>query len=914
VIGRTAEAARLEALVHDARHGRSGAIVVSGEAGIGKTVLLGHARTLMDGFRVLEATGVEGEAHLAFAGLADCLKPALDRVEDLPEPQSQALLAALGLGPPMPGDRFTAYAGALTLLAAAAEDGPLACLVDDAHWLDTASLEGLLFASRRLEAEGILLLLAAREGVSQLIDSAPLPRLHLDGLAPQDAAALVGRAASVPVAPDVLADLVRGAAGNPLALTELAGALSPHQLSGAEPLPDPLPVGPSLRQALIRPLESFPLRTRQALLVASTDDAEGGLPAALAAAGLSMDDLAPAERAGILLGGPTRTAFSHPLVRSTVYAAAPLPDRRAAHRVHAAAAAAAGDGAALDRRAWHLALASAGPDEEAAAELEAAGGRAMARTGYAAASEAMEASARLSAAPTDLGRRLLGAAQAALASGDLGRAGRLFDEVIALDADPGQTVQAMAARGFTEMFGGSARRAVDMLVAAADRIALAAPPASAGLLVQAIMACIQRADVARATDILETAASRAHGAPPSVAALVEVAAALLATHHGEPRPASDESTAEIARLAAEGDPAAQVLIGGIGWELEMRERYAESNAVASGMISHARARSLVSALPWPLAGRAELLRRTGRLREAAADAGEAIRLAEATGQHGVAAYACLNLALVEAVRGHADDCRAHAARALEGIVPSEATSLEASVSSALGLLALGQGDLGEALSHLGTAERLHLPPEELNPLYDPFLADLIEVRIRLGDVGRAADGLPRLEAQAARAGVAWPAAAAARCRGLMAPDGESEDHFARALDLHQRTPTPFERGRTLLCLGERRRRGRRVREARESLEQALEIFESLGAAPWAEWARRELRAAGAAVREPRPAALEALTPQELQVALAVAEGATNKEAATALLISPKTVEYHLGHVYSKLGVRTRAELARRVAS
>ena len=539
-----------------ARGGVSGSLLVSGEPGIGKTLLLDHARSASDGMRLLETAGAEGESHLGFAGLSDLLGAVLHLVDELPEPQAIALRGALALGPPAPGDRFTAYAATLGLLAAAAEEEPVLCIVDDAHWLDAESLEALLFVARRLGAEGIALILGARDDVSQRLEDAPLPRLRLPGLGRADAAELVARSSQADAAPPVVEALVAGAAGNPLALIELASALSPSQLAGTDPLPDPLPVGPYLRDALLRPVLALPDRTRRALLVASADDgAAGFLMAALATEGLGMADLEPAERAGVDRDRPdpgraSRTRWS--ARRST---SPPTPPRdAAAHRAHAASAAALGE-SALDRRAWHLALAATGPDEAVAADLEDAAGRAAARNGHAAACEAFESAARLSPDLVDRGRRLAAAGQSALAAGDFARAGRLFDEVrrARCGARPRSSRPWSAAA--------SSRRSPAQRVApstfsstAADRAAPASAPAAASLLIQATIPAFMRTDLGGARARRAGAAPRRRR-PARRCALSRVVAPLISTFAACPGERRPSGWRRSPRRRQGGDPA-----------------------------------------------------------------------------------------------------------------------------------------------------------------------------------------------------------------------------------------------------------------------------------------------------------------------------------------------------------------------
>lgn len=915
MIGRAEEAAELEAVIAAAAAGRSGALILIGDLGFGKTTLMRHARARAraSGARVLEVGGVQGESRLAFAGLADLLAPLLGSVGELPAAQAQALSGALALGPPSPGDRFSAYVATLRLLSVAAEDGPLVCLVDDAHWLDDESLEAVLFAARRLVAEGVAILIAGRDGISSRLDESTVPRRRLRGLTAEETAELVATRGGTRPEAGVAAVLCDGSGGNPLALVEMAATLTDAQLCGRDPLPDPLPVGPHLAAALLRPLEALPDETRRALGVVSCDDGGSTLVArALEIAGLAMTDLEPAERAGAVLVGPLRVVFSHPLLRSAVYGATAAPDRRAAHRAYAAAAEQAGDAAALDRRAWHLALAATGPDETVAAQLQEAAGRAGGRTAYAAAAEALETAARLSPESADRGRRLLMAGQSAVAAGDLGRAARVFEECAELAADPAQVIEAQVGRGFVEMLGASVTRATDMLAAAAARMEASSPTVAATLYTQAVVPCFMSTDLVRARTLTRRAATLAEAPPAPLAAQLEAAAAITATYSGSPRTLAAEAVEELSRQAASGDPIGYIWSLGHLQTLMIRERYADAIAGLDVVIGGGRERGTASSLPWPLAARAEVRRRTGRLTEALADASEALDLAEQTGQTGLVGYSHAVLALVHALLGRDGECRRHAEAARTIGEGAEAHSLRMFAEDALGLLALSVGEPAEAAGHFLTVSREETRIPEEHPLIDMFRCELAEVLVRLDDP-RAAAAAATLEAQAVRSDATWGRAVVARCRGLAAGDDAFERHFADALDLHDRTDTPHERARTLLALGQRRRRARRVRDAREPLGEALTAFETVGAVHWAELARRELRAAGARARRPQPAVTGNLTPQELQVALTVSQGATNRETATALLISPKTVEYHLARVYAKLGVRSRAELAARMA-
>ncbi len=779
--------------------------------------------------------------------------------------------------------------------------------------MDHESLEAIFFVARRIAAEDIRIVLAVRDGANELTDSTALPRLRIDGLCRSTAGQLLVRSAANAPAPDVIDRLVADARGNPLALTELARSLTPPQLAGREPLPDPLPVGAYLQRAFLRSVRDLTPVTQRALLIASADDGSGLLDVALHAEGVSRADLEEAERAGVVSLHPSGPRFAHPLVRAAVYQSASASERRSAHRALAVAAHGTDTHEILDRRAWHLALASTGPNPTVAAALEHAAGRAAARNAYMVAADAFSAAARLSPHVVDRGRLLGLAGQCAVQAGAFARAAALLDAVIGLEADPQQVGGAIASRAHVETWGGSCRKAVNMLIAAADRFVSVDPYAAAAFLTQAMLGSTMRGEVDEARLFAERAAMLAKDAPPGVNALVEVALASALMNTCEPRRISGEAEAELIRMATNGDPVAWFWSVSLHHRLMLEERYSDALDRTTTATRAARMRSTPSALPYPLTVRAEVLGRLGRLHEARADAGEAADIAGETGQLGVRGWALGTLARIEAILGRTADCCSHAEAGIEGLGESEADSLPIFAEAALGLLALGEPDPDRAVIHLSDAARRTWAGGRAHPLLVPFEQDLIETLIRLGRIEEAERQLAALNQKADAIGVPWVHAAVARCRGLLAPSDAFEAHFAKALEFHAHTPTPFERARTLLCLGERRRQARRMKDAREPLNAALETFAAIGAAPWAEWARRELRVTGVRPRSAGKAATGELTPQELRVALAVAEGATNKEVATALFISPKTVEYHLGHVFAKLGVRTRAELAYNIA-
>lgn len=911
LIGRDAEIAHVAALLEEARSGRSRALLVRGEAGIGKSALLRYTVAQAGGMIVLRARGVESESELAFAALGDLFRPVVDHLIQLPDPQAAALSSALGLRPPVAGDRFTICAGTFNLLAAVAEVAPVLAVVDDAQWLDTSSAEALLFAARRLDSEGVALVLAVREGEAGAFafSGSGLDELVLTGLEHEHARELLLRPLQHEPAPEVADRLVRGTSGNPLALLEIPGLLSADQLAGSAPLDEPLPAVSAVQRAFLRQIEVLHEEARQALLVAAAS--ESGrldvIEAALEALGLDPQALDPAEESGLISVEPDGLEFRHPLLRAAVYHAAPGRARRDAHEALAKAAA----GEQPDRRAWHLAAAAPALDEEVASALEQAAGEARERGGHAEAALALERAARLTGNEGEQARLLVQAADATRIAGRPERALELLEEALSSTRDPRARAGIQHLRGAVQMWVGSPRDAHGLLVEEASKIEELDAGKAARMLTDASWACLMGTDIRAG---LETA-ERAHAAAEQASSTTQIHAAavlgvalLLSGRTREAFPLLErfepllEST-DFGRVRQLVTPA-QVLT----W----LEEYDLARRLFTQMIDAARGQSALGYLAYPLAGLSELDFRTGNWAAAYAGAAEAIRIAEETGQHVTHAFGLVCLARVEAAQGREADCRAHAARSSE-IAPIEIDAVAAYGISTLGLLELGLGRSENATGLLEPLARQVRKRGLGEPAVVQWAPDLIEAYTRTGRTEDAARELEEFERQAEETQRNWALAAAARCRGLLASDEEFEESFVRALDLHARTPTPFEHARTELCFGERLRRSRRQTDAREPLRSALATFDGLGADPWAERARIELTASGEAARRTAPSASNQLTPQELQVALVVGQGATNREAGVALFLSPKTVEAHLGRIYRKLNVHSRTELARVLA-
>jgi DNA-binding CsgD family transcriptional regulator len=907
LIGRESECALVERLLAGALSGRSGTVVLYGEPGIGKTRLLEHALGRAAGMRVLRVTGLEAASAVPFAGLATLLQPLVELLPNVSKRERAALASALGVEPAGDAGPTVVASGALSLLALAAEGQPLLCVVDDAHWLDRESSEALAMVAARLEAEAIVMLFAARDGEG--FEPAHLPGLKLAGLAPDAARKLLSLHATAQLSDSVAARLVEETGGNPLALLELPALLSDAQFRGREVLDEPLPVGAALEQAFLRRTRALPADAQLALLVAAASDSDDLRLVLRAAArlGLRPDALEDADSGGLLSIRAMRFRFRHPLVRSAVYQAAPLAERRS---VHAALADALGDEGDADRRAWQRAAAAFGPDESLAAELEHAAETARRRGGVAAEARTLALAARLAPADDARGARLVKAARAAWQAGRSEDAAQLLDEALPLIGDRLQRADAQELGAAILKRHGDAEAAHDLLLSEAARIESLDPLRAARMLTQASHLFFRRDQVAPALEL----ARRAWGLAGAEVAASDLelsgtlAWALVYLGHTEEGRAHALRCAELSEQRGETQNGPQ-----IGWCLAWLEEYEVARALIERAVRAHREAGAFGDLAYVLFHLSDLEFRTGRLTAAYAAAQEGTWLAAQTGREQMLMADQTALATVEAVMGRAEDARTHATHALALAGATFNHTFVARANAALGLLELSMGRARDAVVALELVERTMARRDIVEPSVDEWLPDLIEAYIRTDRADDARGRLEVWEERATKTQRLWALAAAARYRGLLGPPDEIDVHFAEALALHDRTPSAFERARTELCYGERlRRAGRRV-DGRTHLRSALEVFERLGAVPWAERTRVELRATGETARRRDPTAVERLTPQELQVALAVGEGRTNRDVAAALFLSPKTIEYHLGNIYRKLDVRSRAQLAHLLA-
>jgi len=907
LLGREHEQQAIARLLANARAGGSGALAVVGEAGIGKSALLTYAAEQASGMSVLRARGVQSEAHIPFAGLLELLRPALRYLGRIPAPQAEALESALALRPAKTHDRFAVGAATLSLLAEYADSAPVAVLIDDAHWLDGSSADALLFAFRRLLADPVAVVLTVRDGESSLLDGADLATLHLRGLDRSAAAELLNRHGDRLVTSELSDRLHRETGGNPLALLELGSELSRLAGLAGQPPDMPLAGDTSVARVFLSRFQSLPDHTRDVLALTSAID--GGEVAVLARAatalGLDLAELAAAETAGLITVKESRVEFRHPLARSAVYTDTPAGRRRALHRALADAFA----DADMDRRAWHLALACLGPDEPASSALEQAGQRAADRSAYDVASRAFERAAQLAPETTRQGLLLYAAADAAWLGGLAGRAVALLDQAGRMTRAPALIVRIEHLRGHIATRRGPIADAQRVLFAAAERAAVIDPERAVLILAEALNAAFYAGDAAAmrlAADRAAAIAPAGAGARTAFFALTAQGMALIFAGDGERGAAAIRQATRTLSQSDEIRDDPRLLAWAAMGPLWLREE-ATGRDLASQAVALAHRTSAVGVLPFLLAHVATDGVATDRWAEAQAAFHEAIGLARETGQHTDLGYLLARLAHLEARQGRTQESRRHAAEALSLSLDMGLGVPEVWAVAALGELELSLGRPEEALAQF-EAQQAVLAARGIRDADLSPVPELVDVLLRLGRGPAAARLAADFGQDATAKAQPWVLARAARCRGLLAPEGESEVHFATALTLHARTPDGFETGRTHLAYGARLRRERQRLRAREQLRAAADIFDSLGAEPWSDMARAELAATGETARRRDMTTLNDLTPQELQIALSLADGRTTRETAAALFLSPKTVEYHLRNIYRKLSVRSRTEL------
>jgi DNA-binding CsgD family transcriptional regulator len=901
LVGRERECAAIDDLLEASARGESRSLVLRGEAGIGKTALLTQAAEGAAGRVVLRTVGVEAEADLAFAGLHGLLHPTLDKLAELPETQADALAGALGLAPSVGSDRLLVSVATLSLLAAAADDAPLLCLIDDAQFLDAASADALIFSARRLAAEPVAMLFSVREGEARTFEAPGLAELRVEGLGADSARELL-RASAPTAAGPVREWLLAEAAGNPLALLELPKGLSEAQLEGRAALPEAIPLTARLRSAFEQRVGRLPEATRAALLIAALDDGEEATTVVRAAGVMALPDnaLDPAEREDLLhvLGG--KVVFRHPLVRSVLLDSSTLSQRRAAHAALAAALDSAED---ADRRAWHQALGTLTTDEEVAAALDASARRYQARAGHASAATAFTRAAELSVDEDRRTSRFAAGAEASWAAGQPERARELIARALPLT-----TAQARAEllylRGVIEARTGDLRTAVAVLAEAAD--ASEAGTRTLEMLTEATEAAEWAGDYVQAAAL----GARAEVIEPTsdtdrfrVAALSGIAAELVGDH----QTAAPLLREAIRRGEQLEDPLPLIWASLIATMGNMGGTLADGVPSSTRAVTIARERGLLSLLPMALWAQANALVGRGNFKLARAAAEEGTRLANDFGHRLGAGWNLTLVATLDALQGDESRARDHANDAIELAATGGATFSVDTAEWALAQLDLSLGRPGEATNRLLLVTAPERP--EWNPLIGLWsIPDLIEAASRCARLDETVDRFDRYADWAQRSPSAARVSILARCRAL-AGQGETREQFETAL-APEAILSPFQQARTELLYGEWLRRERQRSEARQHLRRAADLFRRVGAPPWEHRAEAELRATGEKARRRDPSTLDELTPQELQIAGLVASGMTNREIAAQLYLSPRTIDYHLRKVFSKLGVTSRTELAR----
>jgi DNA-binding CsgD family transcriptional regulator len=899
--GRRSEREALEQLLEGVRGGQSRVLVVSGEPGVGKTALLESAISFASGFRVMRAVGVESEMELAFAALQQLCAPMLGRLDRLPDPQRDALGVAFGLRAGDAPDRFLVGLAVLSLLAEVAGEQPLVCVVDDAQWLDRASAQVLAFVARRLLAESVALLLVTRDPSEALTG---LPKLVVEGLRNGDARALLGSAVRVPLDERVRERIVAETRGNPLALLELPRGLTAAQLAGGFGLPDAPGLSGRIEDTFRRRLAGLLADTQRLLLVAAAEPVGDPVLVWRAAGRLGIGVQAAADTDGLLTIG-TRVTFRHPLVRSAVYRAAPPEDRQAVHR---ALADATDPDVDPDRRAWHLAQATAGLDEDVARELERSAGRAQARGGLAAAAAFLERASALTPEPSRRAQRALAAARAKHQAGAFDAALQLVAVAESGPLNKLQRAEVDLLRGEIEFAVNRGRDAPPLLLKAAKRLEPLDINLARVTYLEALSAAISSGRLGARDGVRTTADAARRAAPsPGPQRAPDLLLDGLAVLHTEGYPAGAPMLKRALR-AFRGDELSSE--DGIRW-LWLACRTAmdlwddESWFVLSArQIQLARDAGALTVLPLALNLRAGIHIFAGEFAVAEALSEEAHAVSDAIANPDVP-HARVFLA---AWRGRLEETlRLTAAGERDATARGEGRTIGVG-KYATAVLYNGLGQYDDALAAARQATEY---PQDL-AFFMWGLVELIEAAARSGKADLAADGQRRLSELTRTSGTDWALGAEAQSRALVSEDDVVEDLFREAIDRLGRTRIRVALARAHLLYGEWLRRERRRLDAREQLRQAHKSFTEFGMEAFAERARVELKATGEHARKRTVETRDDLTPQEAQISRLAADGATNQAIAAQLFISPSTVDYHLRKAFRKLGVKSRHQLKQRL--
>ena len=906
-VGRSSERDVIDQLLDRVRGGRSEALVIRGEAGVGKTALLRYTARQAAGFQVAQLTGVEAEMELPFAGVHQLCTALPNRIDDLPGPQKEALTTALGLiGGKVP-ERFLVGLAVLSLLSTVAEQRPMLCLIEDAQWLDAASAQVVGLVARRVRAESVAMVVAVRDP-SDGHDFDGLPELRIEGLPEQDAGTLLASVVTGRLDSRIADRIIGETRGNPLALVELPARMSAAELAGFE-LPGAVELPAHIEDHYVRRIRDLPDATRHLMLVAAAEPL--GDPAVVLRAArrldIAADALGPAESAQLLAIGK-RVQFRHPLVRSAVYRSAPLVSRQRVHEVLAEVSRSAAD---ADRRAWHRALATTGRDEDVAAELEQSADRAQARGGVAATAAFLQRAVTLTPDPARRGRRALAAVYANIQAGAFTTARALLATAEAGPLDEPQRAQIDLLRAQLTFISSRGNDAIPLLLAAALRLERLDLAVALETYVDAFSAALFGARLNDQVGLREIAAAaqdarvakderRAPGGEPTTAEVLLDALAALADDYAAAVAPCRTAVRRLSGDAASAQERLRWLWQGcvIAFEIWDDEH---ASSLSHSSVEIARTTGTLGELALALSARTPVLVFCGDLAAAAATVSETASVEQATGIH-AAPYGAL---MVSAWQG-----RPHDTTELIETTEREASARGEGIGLAISayaraVLSNGLGRYEDALTAAASiVEHREVVAENWG------LSELVEAAMRCGRVDLATDALNRLSIKAAAAATDWARGIEARSRALLTDGADADSSFRTAIDHLHRTRVRAELARTHLLYGEWLRRNGRRLDARAQLHVAHEMFVSMGMEAFARRATNELAATGEKRRRGISETSDELTAQERQIATLARDGLSNPQIGARLFLSPRTVEWHLHHVYSKLGIQTRRELRR----
>jgi DNA-binding CsgD family transcriptional regulator len=903
LIGRRNESDALDWVLSQAQRGHGEALIVLGEAGIGKTALIDGVVASASDLRVLCSTGNEVERELPFASLQRLCSSVLDRLSDLPEPQSRALSVAFGLASGDPPDRLIVGVAIVNLLSQLATERTVVCVLDDAQWIDQASAQAITFAARRASSMSVSFLFGARFLTKELHG---MPTMLLDGLRDDNARELVNSVLMHRMDEQVLERLVAEAHGNPLALLELPRSLSPAQMGGGFGLPVSVPLRGRIEESFRRRLRRLPPPSRQLLLVAAAEPTGESTLIWRAAELLGIpESAADPPQAERLLDLSAGIVFRHPLVRSAIYSAASARDRR---QVHQALADATDPIVDPDRRAWHRAQSTARPDEDIAQELEVSAERAQSRGGFAAAAAFLERSTELTPNMKLKAERALRAADAKRVAGDLDAALRLSNTAQRGPLDNYQRARLDVLRAQILFASHRGSEAPPLLLQAAYRLEPLDPNGARETYLTALSAALfagRFSSGASADDVARAAHTSPNPAGPlRASSLLLDGLALLITEGpvtGTPAMRRALEAFRSDEVSSEEQLRWSWLAGraaGHIWD------YENWDYLTARQVEVARDVGALSVLPLTLSTRAGLKLFAGEIETAKSLMDQVQSFADVIDTQTVP-YAALTLA---AFRGDEPKVLSLFGEMHQDLVERGEGVGVTLAQWATAVLYNGLAQYDRAFA--SAAEALEKPNEFW---FLPWAAvELIEAASRTGNSVQAASALTRLTEGTTASGTDWARSIEARCRALLTDGNEAETLYREAIDRVTNTPMRWDLARARLVYGEWLRRGRRTKEAREQLREAETSFSDFGARAFAGRARVERLATGEHARERSPATRFDLTPQESQISRMVAQGSTNREIASKLFISASTVEYHLHKIFRKLGVRSRAQLTRRV--